>query len=127
MHPEIKKAIGYQKIRVFADLIDICRIYKEDNNAHRKIINEKRGKHQQDCGKPYDTPAGKGKQKYAQGQRTSGGDAPAGVVCFKCRKPGHKSNVCTAKVKRCFRCGKTGHIVSECKHKEVIYFNYGEE
>ena len=42
-------------------------------------------------------------------------------------KPGHKSNVCTAEVKRCFHCGKTGHIVSECKHKEMICFNYGEE
>ena len=47
LHPEIKKAVGYQKIRVFADLIDSCRIYEEDNNAHYKIISDKRGKHQQ--------------------------------------------------------------------------------
>ncbi|XP_058752817.1 uncharacterized protein LOC131626008 [Vicia villosa] len=55
--PEIKKAIGYQKIRKFLGLEDRCRIYEEDSNARYKIINEKRGKHQQNCGKPYDTPA----------------------------------------------------------------------
>ena len=115
--------IGYQKNRVFADLVDSCRIYEEGNNAYYKIINERRGKHQQNRGKPYNAPVGKGKQKVAQGQRTSGGDAPADVVCFKCGKPGHKSNLCTAEVKRCFCCGKTGHVVSECMHKEVICFN----
>ena len=46
--------------KVFA-LVDSCKIYKEDNNARYKIINEKRGKHQQNHGKPYDAPAGKGK------------------------------------------------------------------
>ncbi|XP_058762165.1 uncharacterized protein LOC131635555 [Vicia villosa] len=66
-------------------------------------------------------------EKAAQGQRTSGGDAPAGIVCFKCGKPGHKSNVCNAEVQRCFRCGKTRHLAPDCKHKEVIYFNCGEE
>ena len=46
LRPEIKKVVGYQKICVFADLVDSCRIYEEDNNAHYKIISEKRGKHQ---------------------------------------------------------------------------------
>ena len=45
LRPEIKKATGYQKIRVFADLVDNCRIYEEDNNSHYKIISEKRDKH----------------------------------------------------------------------------------
>ena len=91
------------------------------------ILSEKRGKHQQNHGKPYDAPAGKGKQKVVQGQRTSGGDAPASVVCFKYGKPRHKSNVFAVEVKRCFYCGKTEHVVSECKHKEMICFNCGEE
>ena len=65
LRPEFKKAVGYQKIRVFADLVDSCRIYEEDNNAHYKIISEKRGKYQHNRGKPYDTPTGKGKQKAA--------------------------------------------------------------
>src|ERR1051325_9580322 len=55
LRPEIKKAIGYQKIRVFADLIDSCRIFEEDSNAHHKILTDTRGKNQQNRGKPYDT------------------------------------------------------------------------
>ncbi|XP_058753510.1 uncharacterized protein LOC131626691 [Vicia villosa] len=120
LRPEIKKAISYQKIRVFVDLVYSCLIYEEDNNAHYKVISEKRGKNHHNRGKPYDAPAGKGKQKAAQGQRTSGDDAPAGIVCFKCGKPGHKSNMCNAEAQRCFRCGKTRHMAPSCKHKEVI-------
>ncbi|XP_058723017.1 uncharacterized protein LOC131594825 [Vicia villosa] len=130
LRPKIKKAISYQKIRVFSDLVDSCLIYEEDNTAYYKIISEKRNKTHQNHGKPYDAPAGKGKPEVAegrQGQRYSGGDTPANVTCFKCGKPAHKSNVCTAEVKRCFRCRKLGHAQSKCKHKEVICFNYGEE
>ncbi|XP_058774535.1 uncharacterized protein LOC131651253 [Vicia villosa] len=47
---EIKKAIGYQQIRIFPNLVDSCRIFEEDNAAHY-----------QQRGKPYDAPAGKGK------------------------------------------------------------------
>ena len=49
------------------------------------------------------------------------------MFCFKCGKPGHKSNLCTVEVKRCFGCAKTGYVISECKHKEVICFNCSEE
>lgn len=55
LRPEIKKVVGYQKIRVFADLIDSCRIFEEDNNAHYKILSEKRGRGQHSRGKPYET------------------------------------------------------------------------
>src|SRR3954463_5199529 len=127
LRPEIKKAISYQKIRIFADLVDCCRIYEEDNNAHYRVINEKRGKGYQGRGKPYDVPSGKGKQKVTDGKRTSGGDAPAGVTCFKCGKVGHKSTVCTAGAMRCYRCGETGHTSPACKHKQMVCFNCGEE
>ncbi|XP_058725713.1 uncharacterized protein LOC131597008 [Vicia villosa] len=106
LRPEIKKAISYQKICIFADLVDYCRIYEEDNNAQYRVINEKWGKSQQGRGKPYDALVGKGRQKAVEGKRTSGGDAHAGIVCFKCGKVGHKSTVCTAGTKRCFRFGK---------------------
>ncbi|XP_058774325.1 uncharacterized protein LOC131648597 [Vicia villosa] len=49
------------------------------------------------------------------------------MLCFKCGKPGHKSNMCNAEAQRCFRCGKTGHMALDCKHKEVICFICGEE
>ncbi|XP_058781796.1 uncharacterized protein LOC131656028 [Vicia villosa] len=127
LRSEIKKAIDYHKICVFADLVDCCRIYEEDISANYKMVNERRGKNQHNCGKPYDAPSGKGNQKVAQGQRTSGGDAPASVICFNCGKPGHRSNVCNVEVKRCFCCGKSGHTPPECKHKEVICFNCGKE
>ncbi|XP_058774368.1 uncharacterized protein LOC131648646 [Vicia villosa] len=104
-----------------------CKIFEEDNAAHYKIVSDRRGKQSQQRGKPYDTPAGKGKQRAAPGQRTSGGGAPAPIVCFKCGKAGHKSTYCTDDVRKCFRCGKTGHMMSECRHKEVVCFNCGEE
>ncbi|XP_058724977.1 uncharacterized protein LOC131596363 [Vicia villosa] len=72
------------------------------------------GKHQQNRRKPYDTPTSKSKQKVAKGNRTSGGYAPAGIVCFTCGKPGHKNNACTQYIKRCFRCGKVGHEIADC-------------
>ncbi|XP_058733369.1 uncharacterized protein LOC131604977 [Vicia villosa] len=127
LHSEIKKAVSYQKICVFADLVDYCRIYEEDSNAHYKMVRERRGKSQQNRGKPYDSPAGKGKQKATEGKRSSEGDAPTCIVCFKCGKVGHKSNVCTFDAKRCFRCGQLGHAAAECKHKPMVCFNCGEE
>ncbi|XP_058746014.1 uncharacterized protein LOC131618875 [Vicia villosa] len=126
MRSEIKKVVGYQKIYVFADLVDCCCIYEEDSNVHYKMVSERRGKSQQNRGNPYDAPAGKAKQKAAKVKKNNGGDATIGIVCFKCGKAGHKSTVCTAEAKRCFRCGKLGHAVFESKHKEVICFNYGE-
>src|ERR1044072_9988114 len=67
LRSEIKKAIGYQKICVFSDLVDNCRIFEEDSNAHHKIVTEKRSKNHS-RGKSYDAPSGKGKQEVAEGQ-----------------------------------------------------------
>ncbi|XP_058745873.1 uncharacterized protein LOC131618723 [Vicia villosa] len=125
LRSEIKKVVGYQKIRIFPNLVDSCRIYEEDHNAHYKLVKDRRGK--QNRSTPYDALVGKGKAEVANGKKTSGGGAPASVFCFKCGEPGHKSDVCTAVEKRCFRCGKTGHAISDCKHKEMICFNCGEE
>ncbi|XP_058775225.1 uncharacterized protein LOC131649481 [Vicia villosa] len=125
LRSEIKKAVGYQKIRLFSDLVDSCRIFEEDSNAHHKMVSDRRGKNQQSRGKPYD--AGKGKQRVTHGQRSSGGDAPARIVCFKCGQPGHKSNACTVDARKCFRCGKMGHAMSDCKHKDMVCFTCGKE
>ena len=57
------RAIGYQKIRQFSELVSSCRIYEEDTKAHYKIMNERKGKQQQSRGKPYNAPADKGKQR----------------------------------------------------------------
>ncbi|XP_058776528.1 uncharacterized protein LOC131650831 [Vicia villosa] len=83
LRSEIKKVIWYQQIRIFPNLVDSCRIFEEDNVAHYKIVSDRRGKQNQQRGKPYDSPAGNCKQRAALGQRKSGGDVPAPTVCFK--------------------------------------------
>lgn len=112
LRAEIKRAIGYQKIRQFSELVSSCRIYEEDTNAHYKVQKERKGK-QQDRGKPYSAPADKSKQKVNDERRPRESDAPAKVVCYTCGEKGHKSNACTGDVKRCFRCGKKGHTITE--------------
>ena len=107
--------------------MNCCRIYEDDSKAHYKAVTEKRGRQQQNHGKPYNAPNDKGRQRVTDGRRTSGGGAPANVVCYRCGKPGHRSNACTGEVKRCFRYGKVGHEVADCRHKAVMSFNYGEE
>jgi hypothetical protein len=62
LRPEIKKAIGYQRIRNFSVLVSSCWIYEDDSKAQYKIMNERRSKQQQNRGKPYSAPADKGKQ-----------------------------------------------------------------
>ena len=37
LRAEIKRAIGYQKIRQFSDLVSSCRIYEEDTKAHSRL------------------------------------------------------------------------------------------
>ncbi|XP_058745996.1 uncharacterized protein LOC131618857 [Vicia villosa] len=43
LRSEIKKDVGYQKIHIFPNLVDSCRIFEEDNNAHYKVITNRRG------------------------------------------------------------------------------------
>ncbi|XP_058775866.1 uncharacterized protein LOC131650153 [Vicia villosa] len=61
---EIKRAIGYQQICRFAELVNNFWVYEEDNithPAHYKSLNEKSGKSYHDRKKPYDAPADEGK------------------------------------------------------------------
>jgi hypothetical protein len=132
LRAEIKRAIGYQKIRQFSELVSSCRIYEEDTKAHYKVMNERRGRSQQSRPKPYSAPADKGKQRANDGKKPAGRDvdargAPAKIVCFKCGEKGHKSNACNKDEKRCFRCGKKGHTITDCKHTDVVCFNCNEE
>lgn len=125
LRPDIKKAIGYQRIRNFSVLVSSCRIYESDSNAHYKIVNERRGKQQQNRGKPYSAPADKGKQKVNDERRPKRYATSTEIVCYTCGEKGHKSNACPNDVKRCYRCGARGHTISECKHDDIICFNCG--
>jgi len=99
LRAEIKRAIGYQKIRQFSDLVSSCRIYEEDTKAHYKVMNERRGKSQQSRPKPYSAPADKGKQRLNDERRPRRKDTPAEIVCYKC---GEKGSVTTSLV--CLGC-----------------------
>jgi len=121
------RAIGYQKIRQFSELVSSCRIYEEDTKAHYKIMNEQKGKQQQSRGKPYSAPANKGKKRVNDESRPKIRDTPTEIVCFRCGEKGHKSNTCNRDVKRCFHCGKKGHTIVDCKHDDIVCFSCGEE
>jgi len=124
---EIKRAIGYQKIRQFSELVSSCRIYEEDTKAHYKIMNERKGKQQQSRGKPYSALADEGEQRVNDESRPRERYTPTEIVCFRCGEKGHKSNACSRDVKRCFRCGRKGHTIADCKHDDIVCFNCGEE
>ncbi|XP_058750120.1 uncharacterized protein LOC131623123 [Vicia villosa] len=115
LHPEIKRAVGYQQI--------------QDNKAYStyyKRLNEKKRKNQ-DNGKPYANPAGKGKHKISDEKNPSGGGASSLVKCYRCVESGHRSNECENKVLRCYKCGKTCYRASECKNDSPTCFNCGEQ
>jgi hypothetical protein len=126
LHADIKRTIGYQKIRNFSELVSSCRIYEEDTKAHYKVVNERKGKGQQSRRKPYSVPADKGEQRVNDERRPGKKDTPTEVVCYKCGEKGHKSNASSGDVKRCSRCGKKGHAITECKHDDVVCFNCNE-
>jgi hypothetical protein len=127
LRPDIKRAIGYQKIRNFSELVSSCRIYEEDTKAHYKIVNDRKAKGQSSRPKPYDAPRDKGKQRVNDERRSQKKDVPAEITCYTCNQKGHKSNACPEGVKRCYRCGQKGHITPECKSDDVVCFNCNEK
>ncbi|KAI5396505.1 hypothetical protein KIW84_062644 [Lathyrus oleraceus] len=127
LRPEIKQAIGYQRIRVFSDLVDCCRIFEQDTKARAESYQQRvdrKGKNQNDRGKPY--AAGKGFQRQSGMKRPSGGDSSAPAKCFRCGQAGHRIHECTSTEKKCYKCGKGGHLAAECRSKTVTCFNCGE-
>jgi len=84
LRAEIKRVIGYQKIRNFSELVSSCRIYEEDTKAHYKAVNERKGKGQQSRPKPYRAPTDKGKQRVNDERRPRKQDATSDIVCYTC-------------------------------------------
>lgn len=126
LRTEIKRAIGYKKIRKFPDLVNGYRIYEEDTKTHYKMVSEKRGK-QQNRGKPYSAPADKGKLKSREGKKPSGGDASTGITCFKCGETGHRVSECMKDSRKCFKCGKEEHVAADYKREGITCYNCVEK
>ncbi|XP_039686330.1 uncharacterized protein [Medicago truncatula] len=119
----IKRAIGYQKIRNFSELVSSCRIYEDDTKAHYKVMSERRNK-DKNRSKPYSTP---GELRLNDERMPKREETPVEIVCYKCGEKGHKSNTCAGKVKRCFRCGEKGHTEVDCNHDDVVCYNCKEK
>src|ERR1044072_2633954 len=84
LHSEIKKAIWYHRICKFLDLVNSCRIFEEDNKDHYKNMIDKRGKQQQNRGKPYNVPVQLGNQRAYDGRSLGGRGADTTIRCYKC-------------------------------------------
>ncbi|XP_058782854.1 uncharacterized protein LOC131657477 [Vicia villosa] len=99
LRPEIKKAIVYQQISCFAELVNKSRIYDED------------------C-----------RESAAHYKKSSGGGAPTSIRCYMCGVEGHRVSECTSAEVKCFKCGKPGHKANECRGGAcVTCYNCGLE
>ncbi|XP_058774493.1 uncharacterized protein LOC131648783 [Vicia villosa] len=80
----IKKAIGYQQITCFTELVNKSQIYDEDNRESASFYKSLKGKNQ-DRGKSYDD-----KRKQAGfGKKLSAGGSSTPLKCFKYGVEGH--------------------------------------
>lgn len=122
---DIKKAMGYQQITRFSELVNKSRIYDEDNHesvTHYKSLHDKKGKGKF-RGKSYD-----GKKKAGDGKKSSEGGSHTPVKCFRCGVEGHHAPECPKGDVTCFKCGKQGHKSFDCRvGSNVTCYNCGEQ
>ncbi|XP_058766122.1 uncharacterized protein LOC131639659 [Vicia villosa] len=113
----------------FEQLVKYCPNYNTTDLRARSDFyrnkNDKKGKGQF-RGKPYETPADKGKQKAGYGNKPRGGGNQSSPRCFNCGEVGHRSFECKKEKAKCLKCGKEGHTASNCKQKQVTCYNCGE-
>ncbi|XP_050910057.1 serine/arginine-rich splicing factor RS2Z33-like [Lathyrus oleraceus] len=125
LRPDIKKAMGYQQITIFSELVNKSRIYDEDtceSAAHYKSLHDKKGK-RQFREKPYD-----GKKKASDSKKPSGGGSHTLVKCFRCGVKGHRAHEWPKGGVTCFKCGKQGHKSFDCRvGSNVTCYNCGEQ
>ncbi|XP_050915059.1 uncharacterized protein LOC127130017 [Lathyrus oleraceus] len=125
LRPDIKKAMGYQQITGFSELINKSRIYDEDrceSAAHYKFLHDKKGKGKFQ-GKSYD-----GKKKAGDGKNPSGGGSHTPIKCFRCGVEGHRAPECPKGDMTYFKCCKQGHKSFDCRvGSNVTCYNCGEQ
>ncbi|XP_058761086.1 uncharacterized protein LOC131634434 [Vicia villosa] len=111
---DIKKAISYQQITSFTELVNKNQIYDKDSResaSHYKSFNDGKGKGQYH-GKPYDD---KKKQKSGYGRKPSGGGAITPIKGYKCGLERNHANECNKNFGKCLKCDKPGHKVVDCR------------
>ncbi|XP_050897940.1 uncharacterized protein LOC127104837 [Lathyrus oleraceus] len=125
LRPDIKKAMSYQQITRFYELVNKSRIYDEDSResaAHYKSLDDKKGKGKFQ-GKSYD-----GKKKDGHGKKQSGGGSHTLVKCFRYGVKVHRAPECPNGDVICFKCGKQGHKSFNCRvGSNVTCYNRGEQ
>ncbi|XP_050876840.1 uncharacterized protein LOC127080566 [Lathyrus oleraceus] len=125
LRPDIKKAMPYQQITRFYELVNKSRIYDEDSResaAHYKSLHDKKGKGKF-REKSYD-----GKKKAGDGKKTSEGGSHALVKCFICGVEGHHAPECPKGDVTYFKCGKQGHKSFDCRvTSNVTCYNCGKQ
>ncbi|XP_058768161.1 uncharacterized protein LOC131641883 [Vicia villosa] len=121
LRQDIKKAIGYQQITCFAELVNNIRIYNEDSResaSHYNALNDKKGQYRR---KPYDDK----KKKAVYDGKSSGGGTGASVKCFNCGVEGNHVVDCPKGGVTCFKCGKVGYKAKKCGvGSSVTCYNY---
>ncbi|XP_058756724.1 uncharacterized protein LOC131629935 [Vicia villosa] len=124
---DIKKAISYQQITRFTELVNKNYIYDEDSresSSHYKSFNDGKGKGQYHR-KPYDD---KKKQKSGYGKKPSRGGAITPIKCYKCGVEGNHANECNKNFGKCLKCDKPGHKVVDCRvGSSVTCYNFCEQ
>ncbi|XP_058761676.1 uncharacterized protein LOC131635094 [Vicia villosa] len=124
---DIKKAIGYQQITRFIELVNKSRIYNGDSResaSHYNSLNDRKGKGQYRR-KPYND---KKKQKTSYGGKPSGGRASTLIKCYKYGVEGHHASECNKEFGKCFKCGKPSHKAVDCRvGSGVTCYNCSEQ
>ncbi|XP_050920294.1 uncharacterized protein LOC127137931 [Lathyrus oleraceus] len=125
LRPDIKKAMGYQQIMRFSELVNKSMIYDDDSResvAHYKSLRDKKGKGKFQ-GKSYD-----GKKKVGDGKKPSGGGSHTPVKCFRCSVEEHRAPECPKGDVTCFKCGKQSYKSFDCRvGLNVTCYNCGEQ
>ncbi|MDV3201184.1 MAG: CCHC-type zinc finger protein, partial [Sweet potato little leaf phytoplasma] len=132
LHPEIKVAFGYQGIRNFPQLVNMCRTYEDDLKAkeaseRNSRMASKSFSHGKDKGKaPYrrgaPNPASRGgfdKSKNGNGGGFVAPPSGSPAHCVHCNLANHGTCRMLISTKTCFTCGERGHMSFQCPKSGV--------
>ena len=142
LRPEIKMMVNYHSVHEFAHLVNMCRVFDEDQrekNTFYRNTGPSRDKRQMPLGygRPFPAPSGRfGGQSSSQrigGSQSApkGSQAPVQSSSFSAGRGPQRSygkssasaTVAPPTPVRCGKCGRVGHTTMECRDAEVTCFN----